>query len=383
MNWKKASGRKIGTFLQHHLPRHIGISFIAAYSIGTNLITGIGGNINCDPTTGWAHSSCFPELKTSYTVILSPNQVRTYFKVIKSTAIWSICFLHRIRIKGAGGKTEAPKYYHWPKECADKGDGSEDTIEKTGCTEENQTSCEISILHQFEESPSTNTENQITTNENGPEETNNQEQREVENQEIDQHVEVEIEEQEDELIPQVAEETLQEIGENADETPTTTMNLRRPEERRPPIWTKDYYMYMANEEFSMETTQENESSLWDEAIQAEIKAHLKNGTWEIRKRPADRNVPGRRAKRRIHKRSSSCGRARPGNNIKCSNFERHFVSLGDPQSLLDTFGPHLGQKLKFGHLHQPRTCYHPWNQAQDKISLSCQANPFERANRNV
>ncbi|BES92271.1 Hydra magnipapillata [Nesidiocoris tenuis] len=71
------------------------------------------------------------------------------------------------------------------------------------------------------------------------------------------------------------------------------MNLRRPEERRPPFWTKDYYMYMANEEFSLET-QENESSLWDEAIQAEIKAHLKNGTWEIRKRPADLNVVGYR-----------------------------------------------------------------------------------------
>lgn len=74
-------------------------------------------------------------------------------------------------------------------------------------------------------------------------------------------------------------------GENSndvDEVITTEQTKRSKRNRRPPAWIEDYDMTTC-------MCEENESE-WEEAIKAEIKAHLRNNTWKIIEKGEHENI---------------------------------------------------------------------------------------------
>ncbi|BES97325.1 Hydra magnipapillata [Nesidiocoris tenuis] len=83
-------------------------------------------------------------------------------------------------------------------------------------------------------------------------------------------------------------ETCIQEAEDIEETSVPRSRYGRP--IRPPVWTKDYDMsYLADaDEHCLESTEN--MAIWSDAIKAEIRAHVKNGTWEITKLPANRNL---------------------------------------------------------------------------------------------
>lgn len=57
--------------------------------------------------------------------------------------------------------------------------------------------------------------------------------------------------------------------------------------KKPPVWSKDYELKKTDDcTYLCEETEESDihSNEWQEAIKAEIKAHIKNGTWKIQKK---------------------------------------------------------------------------------------------------
>lgn len=70
------------------------------------------------------------------------------------------------------------------------------------------------------------------------------------------------------------------------------VNGRPQRERHPPAWTKDFIMHQTEEsqlltEMSFMSDENENEEYWHDAIKAEIRAHVKNGTWKIEKKKKD------------------------------------------------------------------------------------------------
>uniref|UniRef100_A0A0A9Z310 Retrovirus-related Pol polyprotein from transposon TNT 1-94 n=1 Tax=Lygus hesperus TaxID=30085 RepID=A0A0A9Z310_LYGHE len=96
--------------------------------------------------------------------------------------------------------------------------------------------------------------------------------------------------QEEEVID--ANEENNEDNELVDESTHPPRTTRSGREIKTPTWMLDYDMSCLCDEKFLET--EGNPEIWEEAIKAEIRAHVKNGTWEITKLPPDRNAVGYR-----------------------------------------------------------------------------------------